>query len=123
MGLPVFSRDDLARAARRNDLIRETAAQIIKDFGEFSLDLTFSGEADFFYDELAGQMAAHVAYLVQNSYSRFMGLLYRIDISSKEIEQYAEEMKDYAYPEVITELIIHRELKKVLFRDYFRTQN
>lgn len=120
MGLPLFSKDELSRAAKRDELIRETAAQIIKDFGEFNLEVTFSGNTGSFYDELASQMEPHVAYLIQYSYPRFMGLLYRIDINDAEIARYEEEMKGFPYSRIITELIIHRELKKVLFREYFR---
>jgi hypothetical protein len=120
MALPVFSKSELAIAAKREDLIRETAAQIIKDFGEFNLDLSFSGDTDSFYDELSKQMVIHVTDLIRNSQNRFLALLYRIDIGNKEIELYQNEMKGHSYPAIITELIIHRELKKVLTRDYFR---
>ena len=120
MGLPVFSKSELDNAARREDLIKETAAQIIKDFGEFNLDLNFSGDSSSFYDELSKQMVVHVSEMVQSSQSRFLALLYRIDIGNKEIEMYQKEMAGQPYPAIITELIIHRELKKVLTRDYFR---
>ncbi len=120
MALPVFSKSELDNAAKRDDLIKETAAQIIKDFGEFNLDLTFSGDTGTFYKELSQQMVAHVEELLQNSHSRFLGLLYRIDIGKKEIDLYQMEMKGQSYAAIITELIIHRELKKVLTRDYFR---
>ena len=85
MTLPVYSRSELAQAARREDLIKETAAQIIKDFGEFNLDLTFSGDTDSFYEELSHQMVEHVEKLMEHSHSALLGLLYRIDISNKEI--------------------------------------
>lgn len=120
MALPIFSKSELDNAAKRDDLIKETAAQIIKDFGEFNLDLTFSGDAGTFYKELSQQMVAHVDELLQSSHSRFLGLLYRIDIGKKEIDLYQMEMKGQSYAAIITELIIHRELKKVLTRDYFR---
>jgi hypothetical protein len=120
MGLPVFSKSELDNAARRDDLIKETAAQIIKDFGEFNLDIDFSGDSGSFYDELSKQMVVHVSELIQSSQTRFLALLYRIDIGNKDIELYQEEMIGQPYPAIITELIIHRELKKVLTRDYFR---
>jgi len=123
MALPAFSKSELSKAARRDDLIKETAAQIIKDFGEFNIDIAFSGNASTFYDELSQQMVVHVEELLQNSHSRFLGLLYRIDIGQKEIEMYQKEMTGQPYAAIVTELIIHRELKKVLTREWFKQKN
>ncbi len=123
MDFPATSRDDLKKASRKNDLIVETGRQIQKDFAEFGIDISFSGNAVLFYDELFGQMKHHVEKLFTESMERFMHFLYRIDISQTQIAQYENEMKDAGYDEVITELIIHRELKKVITRDYFRQQS
>jgi hypothetical protein len=45
MSLPALTKDDIIKASRRDALIVETAQQIIKDFGEFGLDIEFSGVA------------------------------------------------------------------------------
>jgi hypothetical protein len=122
MNFPATSRSDLQKACRRNELIIETARQIQKDFSEFGLNITFSGNATSFYDELFSQMKDHVENLITESMGRFMHFLYRIDISEKQIALYENEMQEAGYAEVITELIIHRELKKVITRDFFRQQ-
>lgn len=122
MQLPVFSQSDLVNATKRNALIIETAHQIIKDFAEFSLDITFSDNAGMFYDELYHQMFHHIETLMQESNNRFQALLYRIDVSQKDIDMYHRQMPNANYHDVLTELIIHRELKKVMIRDYFRSQ-
>ncbi|WP_066628254.1 hypothetical protein [Labilibacter marinus] len=122
MSYPATSRTDLQEASRKNELIVETGRQIQKDFGEFGLDISFSGNAEFFYDELFDQMKDHVANIITDSLDRFMHFLYRIDISEQQIMMYEREMPENNYSEVLTELIIHRELKKVITRDYFRTQ-
>ncbi len=123
MTLPAFTKNELVNATKRDDLILETANQIIKDFGEFNLTINFSGETGQFYNELSKQMVVHVEELLQNNHSRFLGLLYRIDINKKEIELYEKEMKGYPYQVIITELIIHREIKKILTREYFRNNS
>ncbi|MGQ1784318.1 MULTISPECIES: hypothetical protein [unclassified Saccharicrinis] len=123
MNFPATSRADLQQASRKNELIVETGRQIQKDFGEFGLEIHFSGKAEIFYEELFEQMKVHVASLISDSQDRFMHFLYRIDISEKQIMLYEQEMQDSDYSEVLTELIIHRELKKVITRDYFRQQN
>lgn len=119
MTLPVFSKDELQKATQKAELITAAAHQIIKDFAEFGLRVHFSGETSSFYEELSAQLEVHVQHLLSENYSGFMGLLYRIDIGSKEIAQYEQDMKGFPYARIITELIIHREIKKVLFRAYF----
>ena len=123
MGFPATSREDLLHASRKNELIIETGRQIQKDFGEFGLAIRFSGQAEVFYDELFDQMKNHVDLLISGSQDRFMHFLYRIDISEKQIMLYEQEMPNSNYAEILTELIIHRELKKVITRDYFRSQS
>jgi hypothetical protein len=122
MNIPVFARDELVQATRRDELIQITAEQIIKDFNSFNIELFFSGKAARFYDELVVQMEQQVDRLLQQSNALFMGLLYRIDISERDILLYEREMKDCSFARVITELIIHREIKKVLYREYIKKQ-
>ncbi len=120
MKFPVLSREELQKASRRNELIVETGYQIQKDFGEFGLDIRFSGNATLFYEELFEQMKGYVEQLMTESMERFMHFLYRIDISQNNIAQYEKEMEEEDLYTVLTELIIHRELKKVITRDFFR---
>jgi hypothetical protein len=120
MTLPVFTKDELQKATQKEDLILAAANQVIKDFAEFGLEVHFSGNSASFYEELSAQLEVHVQHLISENYSGFMGLLYRIDIGSKEIAQYEEDMKGFPYARIITELIIHREIKKVLYRAYYK---
>lgn len=122
MKLPATSRKELIQASRKNELIIETGRQIQKDFGEFGLEISFSGKAEIFYEELFNQMRTHVDTILSESMERFMHFLYRIDISEKQIILYQNEMSDSNYNDVLTELIIHRELKKVITKDFFRQQ-
>jgi hypothetical protein len=120
MNFPSLTNDDIRNATNREDLIRETALQIIKDFSEFELDIQFSGNVQDFYQELFGQMRKHVDNLLGENGEKFFNLLYRIDVSPDEINSYQQQFPQVPLPDVITELIIHRELKKILIRDYFR---
>lgn len=123
MTLPVLNRSELIDISAREEIIKATANQIIKDFAEFGLDIQFSGETANFYQELFSQMEVHVASLMTNHYSKFLSFLYRIDISNKEIILYENELPGHSQSYVMTELIIHREIKKVLFRTYYSSQN
>ena len=118
--LPDFSPNSLAKAAQKDDLIQKTAAQIIKDFAEFGLEVTFSGNTEQFYPELIQQVHQLVEELLANDYNRFLAMLYRIDISNKEMAEYQQMMPQSNKTEVVTTLVIHRELKKVMTREYFK---
>ncbi len=120
MNYPSLTNDDIRKAGKREDLIRETAQQIVKDFAEFNLDIHFSGNVGDFYHELFGQMQKHVDRLMGENGERFFNLLYRIDVSDSEVTSYQQQFPEVSLPDVITELIIHRELKKILIRDFFR---
>jgi len=121
--LPELDRTALQRATQREDLIRKAAEQIIKDFAEFGLEVTFSGEVHNFYQELFSQMKTHVDQLLGEQYPRFLSLLYRIDVSEQQVAMYQQEMADASYLDAVTELIIHRELKKVMIREYFKAHS
>ncbi|MFO8001315.1 MAG: hypothetical protein R6U46_08725 [Marinilabilia sp.] len=123
MTLPSLSAEEIRKAAKREDLIRETAAQIIKDFAEFELDIRFSGNVNDFYQELFGQMKIHAEDILARNGAKFFNLLYRIDVDPEEIDRYQQQFPEGTLSEIITELIIHRELKKVMIRDYFRQSN
>lgn len=120
MNFPSLTTDEISRAAKREDLIRETAGQIIKDFAGFDLDISFSGYVRDFYQELFSQMEKHVEDLLTRDAAKFFNLLYRIDVAPEEIDRYQKEFPGQSFSSVITELIIHRELKKIMIRDYFR---
>jgi len=120
--LPKLSRQDLQQACSREDLIRKTAAQIIKDFAEFGFEIHFSGDVYGFYDELFGQMKGHVVQIMGEHYSQFLNFLYRIDVTEEQVIVYQREMNGVGYEDALTELIIHREMKKVMIREYFKAQ-
>lgn len=112
----------LKEACSREDMIRKTADQIIKDFAEFGFDIHFSGNVENFYQELYGQMKQHLLTILSEHYTRLLGFLYRIDITEEQVSKYQTEMDDAPYEDALTELIIHRELKKVMIREYLKAQ-
>ena len=63
--------DDKVIAARKKNLDL-AISQIQKDFGEFGLEIHFSGKAEIFYEELFDQMKVHVASIISNSLDIFM---------------------------------------------------
>lgn len=121
--LPQLNSNALRQACGREDLIRKAAAQIIKDFAEFGFEVSFSGNVDGFYDEVFKQMKVHVVHIMGEHYSQFLNFLYRIDVTERQVAVYQQEMGGAGYEDALTELIIHREMKKVMIREYFKAQD
>ena len=105
---------------RRADLIHQTARQIQKDFAEFGMEITFSGELETAYDELFDQMHEHIQHLVSTDFHKLFNFFYRIDLHEKTIVRTEVQYPEYSKAEVMCHLIIQRELKKVLIRNYFK---
>lgn len=111
---------DLSRYINRLDLIKDTANQIIKDFDMFGMEIKFSGNAYNAYEELFEQMEPHIKNLIENNQQKFMGILYRIDVSDVQIKKAVSENSSESFSAIVTDLIIKRELQKVVIRDHYK---
>lgn len=120
MGLPEIKNDNVAAFLNSADIVQETAAQIMKDFGLFGVTITFSGNTNEAYHELHQQLITQVGVLLTNDYSRLLNILYQVDITDKEIARSALELPHYNHVEIVAHQIIVRDLKKVLTRRYFK---
>ena len=123
MSLPDLQNTTIRSFLNREEIILETVQQIMKDFGMFGLEITFSGTTDRAYEELLEQLSLQVQKLMGSNAELLMSVLYQVDISEREIMKAASEFPDYDQFEVIAHQIIFRDLKKVLFRRYFRSSN
>ncbi|MGQ0829290.1 MAG: hypothetical protein ACT4ON_12960 [Bacteroidota bacterium] len=111
---------NLSQYFNRLDLIKETANQIIKDFDMFGLEIKFSGNAYNAYEELFEQIEPHVNQLIISNQTKFMGILYRIDLSDEQIKKSVQENTSESFSAIVTDLIIKRELQKVVIRDHYK---
>lgn len=118
---------DLSEAGLRKyhnkaDIIAKTARQIIKDFALFGLAVDFPENLDYAYNELYEQLYVQINDLLAVNSTKLLSLLYQIDIPEKKIRSESSKKPEKELPEIITELILERELKKVLTRIYFSNQ-
>jgi len=102
------------------EFILQTVAQIRKDFAMFGMQIEFTGTADLAYDEMFAQLTVHVSGLMDTNLGRLNALLYQVDVNENRIEEAQVQHPGWKYAEIISELIIYRELKKVLIRNYFK---
>jgi len=121
MGLPDIRNDNVATFLNSADIVRETAEQIMKDFGLFGVTITFSGNTAEAYHELHQQLIAQIGDLLDRDYSKLLSILYQVDITDKEIARTEKELPEYSHVEIIAHQIIVRDLKKVLTRHYFKS--
>ncbi len=113
---------NLSQYFNKLDLIKDTAEQIIKDFDMFGLEIRFSGNAYNAYEELFQQIEPHIKKLIDSTPSKFMGILYRIDVSDEQVKKALKENGSEPFSEIITDLIIRRELQKVVIRQHYKTK-
>lgn len=122
MNLPDLQNNNIAGFLNKADIVRETAEQIMKDFGMFGIEITFSGNVENAYAELHEQLINQISVYLDRDYSRLMSVLYQVDITEREIEKAHRELPHYNDLEVLAHQIIFRDLKKVLFRRYYKAQ-
>ena len=83
------------------------------------IEIKFSGNADNAYAELFSQIHPHIEKLLKGSTGNFYNLLYRIDLSEQQIKK-AVKSSDRSFSEMITDLILKRELLKVVMRKFYK---
>jgi len=120
MNLPDLQNNNLADFLDKEDIVRETAEQIMKDFAMFGIEITFSGDTQNAYQELHEQLINQISISLERDYSRLMAALYQVDITEHEIAKATIELPHYNQMEVLAHQIIFRDLKKVLFRRYYK---
>lgn len=112
--------NDLSAYYNRTDLLQKVVAQIQKDFNWFSFEITFSGKEEATpYQELFQQILPLVDEMLNDDYIKLMSLLYRIDIEEDFLNRKLKENAQADTDEVIADLIIKRELQKVIIKDMY----
>lgn len=122
MELPQIRNDNIETFLDRAEIVREIAAQIMKDFGLFGVEITFSGDVEYAYEELHGQLTGQIGGLIRNNYDKLLAVLYQVDITEREITWAETDLPHYSHVEIVAHQVIARELKKVLLRHYFKSK-
>jgi hypothetical protein len=100
------------------DYLRLLILQLRKDFQSAGISVKLYLNHPYLFEELSGQIR-HA--LESSDPQQVFNLLYRIDISE---EQLRREMRSPGIDlEIIADLIIKRELQKVVLRVRYSTQN
>lgn len=113
---------DIANYKDDEKVIKQTANQIIKDFGIYGIEIQFPSDLNFAYDQLFDQLHDQIKSLLSIDELKLKSLLYTIDLPEKTIINKMNSSKGKELSEIITELVLDREFKKVLTRLYFKEQ-
>lgn len=120
MKLPQVHITSVSAFLNEAEIVQETAQQIMKDFGMFGVEISFSGNTDTAYTELHNQLVHQISNLMDQNYDLLLSVLYQVDITDREIDRATRELPDYNHIEIIAHQVIFRDLKKVLLRRYFK---
>lgn len=121
MNLPKLS--ELTPYFTRTDLLEKVVAQLKKDFNWVSLEIEFSGKKETPYQELFRLVLPLVEEMLNDDYPKLLTLLYRIDIDEDFLSRQLKKMGNADTDEVITDLILKRELQKVIIRTVYSSSN
>jgi len=116
----LISSRKLEQSKQDEKFVLLTAQQVKKDFAMFGMDVDFSGNLHFAYQELFQQLNVQIENLLNTNYEKLKSLLYQIDLSEKELTRTDQDLQFSSISELITHKILERELKKVLIRIYFK---
>ena len=114
---------NMAPEKYRHDLevVRDTASQVIRDFGMAGITIDFSGNPETAYRELVDQAQPALKKLYRENAGTFMALLYRIDVSEKQFRDLTARATGEIFFTGLAEMIIEREFLKVLTRKLYKS--
>lgn len=111
---------ELSPYYNRTDLLEKVVEQIKKDFNWFNFKITFTGKAETPYVELYNQILPLIDELLNDDYPKLLAMLYRIDLDEDFLNRKLKENEQADTDEIITDLIIKRELQKVIIRETYK---
>jgi hypothetical protein len=104
-------------------IIDATMRQLEKDFSldEYSVQLEdYQGNL---FEQLFDVVYPIINKLIANNYQQFLNTLYRIDVNELKLKQETAKVDANQYSEVVTRLVLQKELQKVIIRNIYSTEN
>lgn len=88
----------------------------------FGIEIKFSGNVNNAYEELFDQVEPHIKKMLDSNRQKFLGIMYRIDVSDDQIKKAISENTYEPFSAIVTDLIIKRELQKVVIRNHYKSR-
>ena len=68
------------------------------------------------FDLLKEQLSSHINFLIRSDFQKLVSILYRVDVNESKLKQLLKENPDADAANIITDLIIERQLQKIRSR-------
>lgn len=104
---------------KHKEILKLAARQIEKDFAMFSLSIEFDENEKDYFKSICTQINSLVQKEIHGNQNNLMSLLYQIDVSENRIKTYMQQHQDIEMQEVLTQLIVEREIQKVITKIYY----
>ena len=72
------------------------------------------------FDLLKERLSSHINSLIQADFQKLVSILYRVDVSESKLKHLLKENPGYDAANIITDLIIERQLQKIKSRQEHR---
>ncbi|HEU5167338.1 MAG TPA: hypothetical protein VFU29_17460 [Chitinophagaceae bacterium] len=72
------------------------------------------------FEVLKERLASHINFLIQSDLQKLVSILYRVDVSESKLKHLLKENPGYDAANIITDLIIERQLQKIKSRQEHR---
>ena len=83
-----------------------------------SLEIDFPENISF--ELLKERLSSHINFLIQSDFQKLASILYRVDVSESKLKNLLKENQGFDAANIITDLIIERELQKIRSRQEYR---
>jgi hypothetical protein len=72
------------------------------------------------FDLLKERLSSHINLLIQSDFQKLVSILYRVDVNESKLKHLLKENTGFDAANIITELIIERQLQKIRSRNEYR---
>ena len=100
-------------------IVRQVINQIQKDFDDIAIEVELEDREESPYEQLRKQLRPVIDWLMEKRPERLFALFYRIDIPEQTVKRIMTGGGEGDVVEQCTDLILQRELQKVIVRNYY----
>lgn len=110
---------DIESFKLQHAVVQQVVTQIQKDFDDIIVEVNLDGEGSP-YDQLKKQIRPIIDWLLEKRPERLFALFYRIDIPEQVVKRLMTDGGEGGdVVEQYTDLILQRELQKVIIRNFY----
>lgn len=104
-------------------IIDETMRQLEKDFSLETNSIQIKDYQGNLFEQFFEVVYPVISRLITNNYQQFLNTLYKIDVNEQKLKQELAKVDPSKYTEIVTHLVLQRELQKVLLRNIYSAKN